>query len=116
MEVAESNQCTTGKSNQCTTGKPNHASLGVHGWASASGTKGVTALYPPFRLTLGAIPGYGCSPSSHAGNLLLHPLKGKAGRIIHYRKIKYKRKLVVSGRQSLVVSSEWLVVGLEFEV
>jgi len=26
--------------------------------------------------------GYGCSPSNHAGNLLLHPLTGKTRRII----------------------------------
>ena len=35
------------------------------------------------------------APYHHAGNLLLHPLTGKTGRIIPHRKIKYKREFVI---------------------
>ena len=35
------------------------------------------------------------APYHHAGNLLLHPLTGKTGRIILHRKIKYKREFVI---------------------
>jgi len=35
--------------------------------------------------------------TNHAGNLLLHPLTGKTGRIILYRKIKHKREFVIGG-------------------
>jgi len=52
--------------------------------------------------------GYGCSPSNHAGNLLLHPLTGKTGRIIPHRKIKYKREFVIIGGLG-----DWGIGGLE---
>ena len=48
--------------------------------------------------------GYGCSPPTTRVICLLHPLTGKTGRIILYRKIKYKREFVID---------YWRIGGLE---
>ena len=62
--------------------------------SSASSVHGVS--FRGFHLTRPKRGGgYGCSPPSHAGNLLFYPLTGKTGRIILYRKIKYKREIVI---------------------